>query len=170
MIRDNLKQQEDLVCDDPDLVARTLEGDGTAWQELMRRYTPALLEAARDTDEGADAQAAVAELWRSLMGDEMRPLRAYTQARGARLLSWLTVRLVRLVWERESDEIPGPTMMRVEDVAQRWGIDRKTVYSMISRGQLAARRCGRLVRIPRNVVESFESQAGVSLARSSQCR
>jgi excisionase family DNA binding protein len=85
-------------------------------------------------------------------------------------LSWLTMRLARLVWAPADDEISASTLMRVEEVAERWGIDRKTVYSMISRGQLSARRCGRLVRIPRNVVESFELQASASPARSAQCR
>jgi excisionase family DNA binding protein len=60
--------------------------------------------------------------------------------------------------------------MRVEEVAKRWGIDRKTVYGMIDRGQLVSRRCGRLVRIPRRAVESFESQASVSPERPIKCR
>jgi excisionase family DNA binding protein len=61
-------------------------------------------------------------------------------------------------------------MIGVEEVAKRWGIDRKTVYSMIERGQLVSRRCGRLVKVPRAAVESFESQASVSPERSTQCR
>jgi excisionase family DNA binding protein len=59
-----------------------------------------------------------------------------------------------------------PTLLRVEDVAHRWGIDRKTIYAMIHRGELVSRRCGRLVRIPRNIVESFEIQASVSPERT----
>jgi excisionase family DNA binding protein len=41
--------------------------------------------------------------------------------------------------------------MTVEEVARRWGLDRKTVYAMIDRGQISSRRCGRLVRIPSKV-------------------
>jgi excisionase family DNA binding protein len=52
-------------------------------------------------------------------------------------------------------------MLRVEDVAVRWGLNVKTVYAMIERGELVARRFGRVLRIPRAVVESIE-QASVA--------
>jgi excisionase family DNA binding protein len=161
------------ALDDLQLIARTLDRDLAAAHELMRRYNSALREAARDANarlSDADIEAAMGELWRSLMADDMRPLRAFTPAGGARFLSWLTIRLARLVWLPADEEISSATLMRVEEVAERWGIDRKTIYSMISRGQLSARRCGRLVRIPRNVVESFELQASASPARSVPCR
>jgi excisionase family DNA binding protein len=182
-LQEHLARIDLCALDDLQLVTRTLGREAAAWHELIRRYTSTLREAARDADErltDADIEAVVAELWRSLTADEMRALRAFTTARGARFLSWVTVRLVRLVFARlegspdaSSDEIPRagqPTLMRVEDVAQRWSLDRKTIYSMISRGQLAARRCGRLVRIPRNVVESFELQASASSGRRGACR
>ncbi len=161
------------ALDDLQLIARTLDHDAAASRELMRRYNSALREAARDANariSDSDIETAIAELWRSLMADEMRALRAFTPVRGARILSWLTIRLARLVWSSADEEISSATLMKVEEVAQRWGVDRKTIYSMISRGQLSARRCGRLVRIPRNVVESFELQASVSPARSAPCR
>jgi excisionase family DNA binding protein len=60
---------------------------------------------------------------------------------------------------------PRPSrMMRVEDVAARWDVNVKTLYAMIKRGELPARRFGRVVRVPRFVVESFE-QASVAPER-----
>lgn len=53
------------------------------------------------------------------------------------------------------------TMMRVEDVAARWALNPKTVYAMIERGELVARRFGRVLRVPRSLVESIE-QASVA--------
>lgn len=53
------------------------------------------------------------------------------------------------------------SMLRVEEVAARWRLNVKTVYSMIERGELAARRFGRVIRVPRAAVEKFE-QASVA--------
>ena len=64
---------------------------------------------------------------------------------------------------------PAARLMRVEDVAERWDLNVKTVYGMIERGELVSRRCGRLIRIPRHVVESFE-QASVAPERKQPCR
>ena len=58
-----------------------------------------------------------------------------------------------------------PSMLRVEEVAARWRLNVKTVYSMIERGELAARRFGRVLRIPRAAVEQLE-QASVAPERS----
>jgi excisionase family DNA binding protein len=60
-------------------------------------------------------------------------------------------------------------MMRVEEVAERWDLNVKTVYAMIARGELPARRCGRVLRVPRAVVESME-QASVAPNGSHPCR
>ena len=60
------------------------------------------------------------------------------------------------------------TMMRVEEVAARWNLNVKTVYGMIKRGELIARRCGRVLRVPRAAVETFE-QASVAPGGTS-CR
>jgi excisionase family DNA binding protein len=57
------------------------------------------------------------------------------------------------------------TMMRIEEVAERWCLNVKTVYAMIERGELQARRIGRVLRIPRFVVERFESQGRVAPER-----
>ena len=63
------------------------------------------------------------------------------------------------------------TMYRVEDLAQRWDLNVKTIYSMIERGELSARRFGRVLRVPRSVVDSLE-QASVppALGEKSRCR
>ncbi len=50
------------------------------------------------------------------------------------------------------------TMMKIEEVAARWCLNIKTVYAMIQRGELPAARFGRVIRIPRSVVEIKESQ------------
>jgi excisionase family DNA binding protein len=183
--------------DDAQLVRATLANDQAAWHELMRRHATALREAAREAGEGldeADADDVVSDLWLSLIEDDMRALRAFDPSRGAALLSWLTIRLSQLLYRRDvrrADEpetvpletvakLPDPrpepaapsedkTLMKVDEVARRWGLDRKTIYTMIERGQLSARRCGRLVRIPRKVIESFESQASVEPERT-PCR
>jgi excisionase family DNA binding protein len=49
-----------------------------------------------------------------------------------------------------------PTMLTVEELAQRWGIHAKTLYLEIQRGRLHAVRLGRVLRVPIAVVESFE--------------
>ena len=49
-----------------------------------------------------------------------------------------------------------PTMLSVEEVASRWSVSAKTIYAMIQRGELVARKIGRILRIPRAVVESVE--------------
>ena len=62
------------------------------------------------------------------------------------------------------------TMLKVEEVADRWDLNVKTVYGMIERGELSARRCGRVIRVPRHIVESFE-QASVTPERTNKsCR
>ena len=58
-------------------------------------------------------------------------------------------------------EASSSTMLRVEEVAARWRLNVKTVYSMIERGELAARRFGRVLRVPRAAVEKME-QASVA--------
>ncbi len=48
------------------------------------------------------------------------------------------------------------TLLSIEEGAERWGVDRKTVRARIDRGELRRVRVGRLVRIPVAAVESFE--------------
>ena len=49
-----------------------------------------------------------------------------------------------------------PTMLSVEEVAARWSVSPKTIYAMIQRREIIARKLGRILRIPRAVVESIE--------------
>jgi len=65
----------------------------------------------------------------------------------------------------------GKMMYRVEELARRWDLNVKTIYAMIERGQLTARRFGRVLRVPRSVVDSLE-QASVppALGEKSRCR
>jgi excisionase family DNA binding protein len=49
-----------------------------------------------------------------------------------------------------------PTMLSVEEVAARWSVSAKTIYGMIQRREIIARKIGRILRIPRAVVESLE--------------
>lgn len=58
------------------------------------------------------------------------------------------------------------TMMRVEDLAKRWDLNVKTIYAMIERGELTARRFGRVLRVPRSVVDSLEQASVVPGDRS----
>lgn len=48
------------------------------------------------------------------------------------------------------------TMMTVEEVAERWGVNTRTIYAAIAKGQVKAMRVGRLVRISRSHVEFLE--------------
>jgi excisionase family DNA binding protein len=156
---------------DLQLIGLTLERDEAAWRELQRRHTAALREAARDATgelSDADIDDLISDLWLSLIHEDKRLLRSFNSASGAAFLSWLTMRLSQIIFARAPRV--APTLLRVEEVARRWGIDRKTVYAMIERGQLVSRRCGRLVRIPRAAVESFELQASASPERTTLCR
>ncbi len=46
------------------------------------------------------------------------------------------------------------TMLSVEEVAQRWGVNGKTIYAAITAGQFRAIRIGRVWRIPTRVAEA----------------
>jgi excisionase family DNA binding protein len=187
----------DRRLEDAVLIRLALDGEETAWTELLARYHAPLRAAAMDAGGAnwteADAAEAVSELWLSLIEDGKRRLRAFDPSRGAVLLSWLTIRLAQIVYRHElrradgpelvpltaarglpdpspsPDAIPPPSFLGVEEVAARWGLDRKTVYAMVERRELPSRRCGRLVKIPRKAVESFE-QASVAPERTKPCR
>jgi excisionase family DNA binding protein len=179
--------------DDRALVGAAITGDDAAWREIVRRHSAALREAVRETHRVSEIEVddVVSDFWLSLIENDKRQLRRFDPGRGAELLSWLTVRLLQVV-DRHAlltaeapetvplDEVKylvsdppshalrgrsAPTMMKVEEVAERWDLNVKTVYAMISRGELLSRRCGRVVRIPRHVVESFEKQASVAPER-----
>ena len=75
-------------------------------------------------------------------------------------------RLLRLEMKAERASVSAHQHPRI---AERWDLNTKTVYAMIERGELAARRCGRVIRVPRHVVESFE-QASVAPGGNKPCR
>lgn len=183
------------VLADPDLVQLTLDGDQSGWREIMRRYDQPLRQAIVDASlsgepNAADVDDLMGDFWLSLVEADMRRLRRFNPARGAALLSWLTIQLVQSLRVRErllagepdmlslddarqvpdARPLPEPrlggrgTMMRVEEVAVRWDLNVKTVYAMIARGELPARRFGRVMRVPRRVVECME-QASVTPER-----
>jgi excisionase family DNA binding protein len=184
------------VTSDAELVSSTLAGDQAAWREMMRRYDRPLREAIADASLGpalddADVDDALGEFWLSLIEADMRRLRMFNPTRGAALLSWLTIQLIQDLRRREQKRSTEPdtisldevdeiartrrrlrpsTMMRVEEVAERWDLNVKTVYAMIARGELQARRFGRVMRVPRRVVESMEQASVVPERSVKSCR
>lgn len=61
-----------------------------------------------------------------------------------------------------------PTMMTVEEVAERWRVKPRTIYAMIAERELIALHVGRLVRISRSHIEFLESGRGAQLAQPQQ--
>ena len=178
---------------DAALVSSTIAGDQAAWREMMRRHDVALREAIRDAAitslDDADIDDVMGDFWLSLVDDGKRRLRSFNPSRGAALLSWLTIQLIQDLRKREQKWAQEPetvsldpngeidarprrpsTMMRVEEVAERWDLNVKTVYAMIARGELQARRFGRLMRVPRRVVESMEQASVVPERLVKSCR
>lgn len=51
-------------------------------------------------------------------------------------------------------------VMTVEEVAERWGVNPRTIREEIARGKIKAIRIGRLVKISRSHVEFIESGGG----------
>jgi excisionase family DNA binding protein len=52
-------------------------------------------------------------------------------------------------------------MLTVEDLAERWGVNHKTIRDAIQMKQIVALRLGRALRISRAHVETLESRGGV---------
>lgn len=169
--------------------------DESAWREFISRYEEPIRDAIRAVDPDAFTEEVVGEVlsdfWLRLVDQDMRLLRSFAPEKRARLVSWLTIRASQVAYERlraiqeepgmvPLDQVPeiadmrrfpapAPRMMRVEEVAERWDLNVKTVYGMIERGELVSRRCGRVIRVPRHIVESFE-QASVAPERKKPCR
>jgi excisionase family DNA binding protein len=157
-----------------------LDRDERAWRELQRRFDPALREIVRHAVADRQVTSAhiddvLANSWLQLVEDDFRRLRTFSAADGAPLLAWLTLHVATVARERAGNiprKLPERrprivsrgTMLRVEEVAARWEVNVKTIYAMIDRGEIAARRFGRVLRVPRSVVESFE-QASVASER-----
>jgi excisionase family DNA binding protein len=172
---------EQATASDASLLRAVLDGDEDAWRALVVRYHDALREVVREASStirpltDAEIEAVLTDAWRRLVEDDKRRLRAFKPERGAALLAWLTIHVAEIAHEhmrrngQPATEAPPRrfhpgTMMRVEEVAARWDLNPKTVYGMIERGELRARRCGRVLRVPRWAVESFE-QASVAPER-----
>ena len=51
-------------------------------------------------------------------------------------------------------------VMTVEEVAERWGVNPRTIRDEITRGKIKVIRIGRLVKISRSHVEFLESGGG----------
>jgi excisionase family DNA binding protein len=180
---------------DDDLLLAVLERDELAWREFERRFSAPLHDAvvaATDPPLADDeVDDVVADFWLRLLERDMQRLRSYDARRGTPLATWLALRISQVAYKRarrqcaEPHTVPlqdieevadlrasplpdlrrhGP-MMRVEDVAKRWDLNVKTVYGMIERGELPARRCGRVLRVPKHVVESAEQGRVVSPRR-----
>ena len=79
-----------------ELLRRVLAHDAPAWAELVRRYRPVIFRCiTRILSRGGsrvsshDAEEVYGEVMMSLWRDDMRKLRLYDPARGARLGSWI---------------------------------------------------------------------------------
>jgi excisionase family DNA binding protein len=178
-------------ANDAELVERVLRRDQQAWRELVRASEPmlrALLEE-HGALSASDVDDVVSELWLRVLDDDLRRLRQFAVTRPGSLDAWLAMQASQVAHAFVArrgprtisiDDLPPiaapPTvprpaarMMKVEEVAERWDLNTKTVYDMIKRGELAARRCGRVIRVPRHVVESFE-QASVAPGGRKPCR
>lgn len=147
------------------------------------------------TDETLSEQEhgdVIGEFWLRLLERDMARLRAFNPSRGTPLTTWLGLRVSQVAYEHarragdaaqtvascDVDDLPDlrppPTvdvrqrtgrMLRVDEVAKRWDLNVKTVYGMIERGELPARRCGRVLRVPKHVIESIEQGRVVSPRR-----
>jgi excisionase family DNA binding protein len=186
-----LAREKDRRVNEAGLIELVLRRDEQAWRELVRATEPALRALVRENEalSAADVDDVIAELWLRILDDDRRRLRRFATTRPASLDAWLAMQASQVVHvfvarrgpktvslddvppiaDRPTVPRPAPRMMKVEEVAERWDLNSKTVYAMIERGELAARRCGRVIRVPRHVVESFE-QASVAPGRTKPCR
>jgi excisionase family DNA binding protein len=167
----------DPSADDRSLARSALAGDLRAWTALIHRHTAVVRGAVRKVrgDRVSEVQldAIAGEVWIDLLAFDMQGLNALIESAEIELFlsnrAAVVSRELPLVSERRSFGKHVSPMMRVEEVAQRWDVNVKTVYGMIERGQLEARRFGRVIRLPRHVVESFE-QASVVPGGQKPCR
>lgn len=164
------------------LLERVLRKEEGAWRELVRSNEPALRALFEEGMSPAEIDDIIGETWLRVLDDDLRRLRRFTIARPATLDAWLAMQASQVAHELRAkrgpmmvplDAIPqvadtrkppepASKLMRVEEVASRWEINVKTIYAMVQRGELRAVRLGRVLRIPRSVVESFEQGRAVS--------
>jgi excisionase family DNA binding protein len=170
------------------LLRAAINRDQRAWREFVARYEPHLREviaqAAADVHELEEDEVddVVGDLWLLLLEDDLRRLRGLRANHDGAVRTWLALFASQLACNRArklarapktvsldevSDTLPAASepespLLDVDAVARRWGVNVKTIYGMIQRGELRAVRMGRLVRIARVVVESFEQGRAVS--------
>lgn len=187
-----LAREKSNRVDDETLIERVLRRDDRAWRELVNAKEPTLRALLQENEEltPADVDDIVAELWLRVLDDDRRRLRRFAVTRPSSLDAWLAMQMSQVahafvvkrgptmtsidelppIADRPRPPRPASQMMRVEEVAERWDLNVKTVYAMIAREELPARRFGRLMRVPRSVVECME-QASVAPERSvKSCR
>jgi excisionase family DNA binding protein len=168
------------------LLTAALARDQKRWRAFVERYESTIRLAIREEAPPETSDDAIDDLlgdfWLFLLDDDLRRLRDFS---GSDLGGWLALvaaQMTRNHFKRAARQPvmeplravrdvapPPPAFLDVEQVAARWGLDRKTVYAMIQRRELPSRRCGRLVKIPRKAVELWE-QASVAPDRTRACR
>ena len=180
------------AIDEAELIERILARDERAWHQLVRHFEPTLRALIGEDEELQPSviDDVLGDLWLRLMEHDMRRLRSFSASKSAPLSAWLAMQATQVVFAHSQkrhdepetvslDEAPEvadlkrprvtPKMMKVEEVAERWDLNPKTVYGMIERGELVSRRCGRVIRVPRHVVESFEQASVASERGKKQC-
>jgi excisionase family DNA binding protein len=178
-----LAREKQTRGEDASLLERVLRRDEQAWRELVRMHEPALRALIQENEElsASDVDDVIADVWLRVLDDDRRRLRRFVATRPSSFDAWLAMQASQVahsfltkrgpttisiddvppIADRPRLPRPAAQMMRVEEVAERWDLNVKTVYAMIARGELPARRFGRLMRVPRRVVESLE-QASVA--------
>lgn len=62
--------------------------------------------------------------------------------------------------EKLGEATQTPTLLRVNDVAEKLGVNRNLVYKLISEKSLAALRVGRHLRVTEQAVNDFIARGG----------
>jgi excisionase family DNA binding protein len=173
-----LPNRSTIEVDERELLDRVLRRDQAAWVQFVRRFDPPLRALLAGELGDAQVDDVLGDLWLRLVDSDMRRLRAFAESRPGPLSAWLAMQATQVAFDHAQQEqaepetvaledapqiadtrrapAPASRMMKVEEVAERWDLNVKTVYWMIQRGELVSRRCGRVLRVPRAVVESFE--------------
>lgn len=173
------------------LLRAVIQRNQLAWKEFVKRYETHLREVIAQAAaeiyefEVHEIDDVVGDLWLLLLEDDLRRLRGLRASHDGAVRMWLSMFASQLACNRArklarapkvvpleevSNVLPAPVasspsespLLDVEAVARRWNVNAKTIYGMIQRGELRAVRMGRLVRIARSVVESFEQGRAVS--------
>jgi hypothetical protein len=101
-------------------VRLTLDGEQSGWREIMRRYDTPLRDAIVDASLGpepssADVDDLMGDFWLSLIEEDVARLRRFNPARGAALLSWLTIQLVQALRAYEQQRASEPEMVPLDE-------------------------------------------------------